>query len=239
MCGIFGFVSSGSNGPSVCQLAQLANETERRGDHAFGFAWVDSNGRMRAYKQSGPISQNLYLLGRLADARMVIGHCRWATHGSIDDNTNNHPHPVDGGWLVHNGVIRHHASLVDRFDLTPTSQCDSEVLGLLIEHFSGTMIERVSKTIRLTATAPLALLALWRNPQRLILARAGNPLFLSNVASGAWFASQTDGLPGRPLPIPDCQGIAFGFRSGKQTARAFHLAVPQQRASITCGRYGA
>jgi glucosamine 6-phosphate synthetase-like amidotransferase/phosphosugar isomerase protein len=62
----------------------------------------------------------------------VIGHCRWATHGDPQDNRNNHPHPAGRGWLVHNGVIRNDQALLHQDKLRPRTDCDSEVLGLLM-----------------------------------------------------------------------------------------------------------
>lgn len=51
-----------------------------------------------------------YARGALA----LIGHCRWATHGSPADNRNNHPHPAGRGWIVHNGVVFNHGELAER-----------------------------------------------------------------------------------------------------------------------------
>jgi glucosamine 6-phosphate synthetase-like amidotransferase/phosphosugar isomerase protein len=134
-------------------LGRIAEVTERRGPHAFGFAWIDRRGRMKCYKQTGRISDHLGLLRMAADAIMVIGHCRFATQGSPADNINNHPHPVDGGWLVHNGQIHDYQRLVDFFDLYPVSACDSEVLGLLVEQQKGTLFERCQAAVR-TACPP-------------------------------------------------------------------------------------
>src|SRR5438270_12970439 len=142
MCGVFGFVSRDNGKVNLEVLGQIAEVTERRGPHAFGFAWIDRRGRLKCYKQTGRITDHLGLLLMAADARMLVGHCRFATQGSPDDNINNHPHPADGGWLVHNGQVRNYRELVDLFDLYPVSACDSEVLGLLIEQAKGGTLER-------------------------------------------------------------------------------------------------
>src|SRR4051794_35554684 len=133
MCGVFGFVAHDDRPVNPKILARVALATQRRGPHAWGMAWIDGKGRLRMYKQTGKVGDALGLLKMAADARLLVGHCRYATMGDPTNNLNNHPHPCDGGWIVHNGVIPNYGGLVDRFGLHPVSGCDSEVLGLLIE----------------------------------------------------------------------------------------------------------
>lgn len=141
MCAIFGFIARReSDDPKasvrhfdVHTLHGIIRANLPRGPHASGFAWIDGRGRLRMFKQAGRLTDHLPILRMAADARLLIGNLRYATHGDPRDNLNNHPHPVDGGWLVHNGVIRNHAELVRRHELSPVSKCDTEVLGLLTE----------------------------------------------------------------------------------------------------------
>src|SRR4051794_19773954 len=151
MCGLFGFVSRDGGAVNLETLGRIAEITERRGPHAFGFAWIDQRGRLKCYKQTGRISDHLGLLAMARDARMLIGHCRYATQGSPEENINNHPHPADGGWLVHNGQIRNYDRLVDTLDLCPVSGCDSEVLGLLVERGAGSLLDRCIAAVRTVA----------------------------------------------------------------------------------------
>jgi glucosamine 6-phosphate synthetase-like amidotransferase/phosphosugar isomerase protein len=66
---------------------------------------------------------------------MVLGHVRWATHGSPKDNRNNHPFASDDGrfHLVHNGVVSNHADVSERHQLRLDGNCDSEALLRLVE----------------------------------------------------------------------------------------------------------
>ncbi|MCL6639811.1 MAG: hypothetical protein K6T92_00405 [Candidatus Rokubacteria bacterium] len=48
MCGIFGFITKTGRGPDLARLKRIARETQRRGHHAFGLAWVAADGRLRA-----------------------------------------------------------------------------------------------------------------------------------------------------------------------------------------------
>src|SRR5262249_53488361 len=137
MCGVFGFVSVDGGKPDLLALAKVARVTERRGPHAFGFAWVDGRGRMKCYKQTGRITDHLAVLALAADARMLVGHCRFAPQGDPAENINNPPPPADGGWIVHNGQIPAYRDLIHEKGLFPVSTCDSEVLGLLVEQGEG------------------------------------------------------------------------------------------------------
>jgi glucosamine 6-phosphate synthetase-like amidotransferase/phosphosugar isomerase protein len=206
MCGVFGFVSNGGQ-MSLTHLKRIARVTETRGSHAFGLAWIDAAGRLRMFKQTGRISDHLSVLGMAKGARMLIGHCRFATHGDYRNNANNHPHPADGGWIVHNGVIPYHEEVIEEHNLLAQTDCDSEVLGLLIESGSGTLQERCRKAVELavpsrgggnlfSAESPLVMLGLWSRPGRLIAVRRGNPLHFGITADGTYLASLPNDMPG-------------------------------------------
>lgn len=221
MCGVFAFVSQDEKQVSLKTLGRIAEVTERRGPHAFGFAWIDRKGRLKAFKQTGRISDHLGLLAMAADARMLIGHCRFATQGNPDQNINNHPHPADGGWIVHNGRIPNYGRLVDRHDLYPSSDCDSEVLGLLIEQGKGNLLERCRQAVLkvgdredeedtlFPVMQPLVLLGLWPRPDRLVAVRRGNPLHYSRTERGYYLASLADGLPGPVTRVDDETALLF------------------------------
>lgn len=217
MCGVFGFISRDGNGPNLKRLASIAVNTMQRGPHAFGFAWIDSQGRLKMYKRSGRIADHLGLLALAADATMLIGHCRYATHGNPSNNINNHPHPCDGGWIVHNGVIGHHETINQRNDFVPVTDCDSETLALLIENGDGTIRERCRDAVLESARSPFAMLGLWSRPGRLVLARSGNPLSTGVCKNGrTYFASLPDKLPGDVNEVPD--GTLVEFTAKRQTA---------------------
>lgn len=193
MCGVFGAIAVG--GPiDMKRLRRIGRNTESRGRHAHGLAWVDAEGRLRRYKAVGAISDNMECLDWVTDARVVIGHCRYATHGSYSDSGNNHPHSSDGGWIVHNGVIGNAERLAFEWGLPVSTECDSEVLGLLIEAGDGTLLERCRFAMSAVEGAAV-MLGLWAKPWRMILARRGNPLHVMHDAHGnVYFASLPDAL---------------------------------------------
>jgi glutamine---fructose-6-phosphate transaminase (isomerizing) len=202
MCGIFGFITKNGKGPDLARLRRIAAETERRGHHAFGLAWIGDDGTIHTFKRPGPATANLGDVDQCRGAAAVIGHCRWATHGAPEVNRNNHPHPAGRGWFVHNGVVFNHDSLVRRFQLAPKTQCDSEVLGLLIAKFPGALGMRAARAAE-EADGQLAILGLWRKPTRLVIVRNGNPLCFGETNGGFYFGSLPDGLPGNVLSLTD------------------------------------
>lgn len=209
MCGVFGFVSFDGKGPNLKRLEAIAHVTMRRGPHAFGFAWLDGAGRLRMFKQTGRIVDYLGLLAMAHDARMLIGHCRFATHGDPKNNLNNHPHPADGGWIVHNGVIGDYDEIVHAGDLHPVTGCDSEVLGLLIEEGQGTLRKRCVEAVQYASGSPLVMLGLWSRPGRMVALRSGNPLALGVCDGRVYLGSLMDGLPGKVVEVPDGGGVEF------------------------------
>lgn len=209
MCGIAGAIQNGKSKITIKTLKAMANGIVKRGRHAYGCSWIGEDGRIRMHKWSGAITDNLDIFDRMAGCKAVIMHTRWATHGNAEANENNHPHPVEGGWLVHNGQIPNYEDLIEEFDLLNSSECDSEVLGLLISEFEGSLIERAKKTIDLCdRTRPLCMAAILPNPVRLVVAKRGNPLFVSVGRSGnLYFSSCRQGLPKGCRPME--QNIVF------------------------------
>ena len=195
MCGLFGYAAKGDKGPNMAALKEIAAATMTRGPHAWGMAWIGRDNRLRMYKQTGRIVDSLGLLMMAADAKFLVAHCRFATHGTPQYNVNNHPHPADGGWVVHNGVIRDHDRVLWELGREPVSHCDSEVLGMLIEEGSGKLMERCAAASDVAAGAPFAMLGLW-TPGKLVAVRRGNPLSIGTTKHGYYLASLPTGLPG-------------------------------------------
>jgi glucosamine--fructose-6-phosphate aminotransferase (isomerizing) len=209
MCGLFGFVSKNDQQIDLSILREVAEVTMRRGPHAWGLAWVDRSGRLRTFKQSGRVVDSLGLLSMAEGATLLVGHCRFATHGDPSDNSNNHPHSAGRGLVVHNGVIHHYRDLVHRHGLKMRTQCDSEVIGLMAQKFKGTPFVRMAKACReAMGSSPFASLAIW--PDRVIATTAnGQPLHVSESRNAYWLASLSDGLPGRVSKFPQGQVLEF------------------------------
>ncbi len=214
MCGIFGFITRDGRGPDLARLRRIAIQTQRRGDHAFGLAWLGGDGVVHTFKRPGPATANLGDLDQCRGATVVIGHCRWATHGAPEENRNNHPHPAGRGWLVHNGVVSNYAGLLRHYGLVAQTECDSEVLGLLMARFAGSIGRRAAQTAEV-AHGRLAMLGVWRKPARLLIVRKGNPLHFGETAGGYYFASLPEDLPGKVCAITDDYAGVLTYRDGR------------------------
>lgn len=227
MCGVFGYASFNGKGPNIQRLQDIASVTMRRGPHAFGFAWVDGKGRLKMFKKTGRIVDHLGLLEMAHDAQFLIGHCRYATHGAPENNLNNHPHPADGGWIVHNGVISDHEEIAQENGLHPVTSCDSEVLGLLIEDGQGGLRRRCVEAVQYASGSPLVMMGLWSRPGRMIVLRSGNPLAMGICKGRVYLGSLKEDLPGKVLAIPDGGGVDFtadGMKTIKFTRNAQRVA---------------
>lgn len=232
MCGLFGFVASprSDKGPDLGRLREIALHTETRGGHAFGLAWVDARGTTRMFRQLGPIGDDLGVLRLLKGARMLIGHCRWASRGAADDIANAHPWPFNGGWYVHNGTIRDYDDLAVEYDFRPQSECDSEAFGLIAETFHGTDAERLAMAVRATRRRDQhAVLGLWGRPRSLVAIRRGKPLHRGQRGGANYLASLPGGLPEGASLLACGSVLTFTPQGVRESSIPSHVPAPKRR----------
>jgi hypothetical protein len=107
-------------------------------------------------------------------------------------------------------VVSNHEDIAAEYDLYPTTDCDSEVLGLLIGASRGGLLSRCASTANV-ARGNLTMLGVWSRPGRMIAVRNGNPLWLGEANDGERFylASLADGLPGKVNEVPNRSGLEF------------------------------
>ena len=135
MCGIVGYV-----GPKSTQDVLLGGlrRLEYRGYDSAGIS-VISEGHLATRKKAGKLDNLVADIKAhpIAEARIGIGHTRWATHGAPTDQ-NAHPHLGGSAHklaLIHNGIIENFSELKQELLDAGTSfasETDSEVAAHLI-----------------------------------------------------------------------------------------------------------
>jgi len=138
MCGLFGFTNYG-NKLSSSELSQICNalarESEERGSHATGIAYINK-GRLLTEKAAKPAYKMNF---RLPTTIAVLGHTRHSTQGSEKRNVNNHPFTGYSNAnkpfaLAHNGIIDNDKTLRNKHKLPKTKiETDSYIAVQLIE----------------------------------------------------------------------------------------------------------
>ncbi|MCL6106794.1 MAG: glutamine--fructose-6-phosphate transaminase (isomerizing) [Actinobacteria bacterium] len=149
MCGIIAYTGTRS---CTDLLYQGLRKLEYRGYDSAGLS-VLSGGRIEVIRAVGnmdSLEKELEGNGH-SDARLGLGHTRWATHGR-PSTENAHPHSDCTGnvSIVLNGIIENYVNL--RSELAAnghefTSETDAEVVAHLIEnHYNGDLLEAVRLT---------------------------------------------------------------------------------------------
>ncbi|CUX16603.1 L-glutamine:D-fructose-6-phosphate aminotransferase [Agrobacterium deltaense Zutra 3/1] len=178
MCGIVGIVGTQ---PVAERLVDALKRLEYRGYDSAGVATID-NGAMDRRRAEGKLFN---LEKRLSEEPLPglvgIAHTRWATHG-VPNETNAHPHFVDGVAVVHNGIIENFAEL--REELTTggasfTTQTDTEVVAQLLAKYTREGLGHREAMLKMLnrVTGAYALVVMFKDdPGTLLSARSGPPL---------------------------------------------------------------
>ncbi|XAZ25192.1 glutamine--fructose-6-phosphate transaminase (isomerizing) [Sinorhizobium sp. B11] len=178
MCGIVGIVG---NAPVASRLVDALKRLEYRGYDSAGVATIH-DGVMDRRRAEG----KLFNLEKRLDSEPLpgttgIAHTRWATHG-VPNETNAHPHFVEGVAVVHNGIIENFSELRDELSHEGAafqSQTDTEVVAHLMAKYLReglTPREAMLKMLnRVTGAYALAVM-LKSDPSTIMAARSGPPL---------------------------------------------------------------
>ena len=129
MCGIMGYVGKGDDRDTELALALFSVISVRGTDAAGYFAdGVVRKDNISSWKMALQRKTRKDWDG----AKVILGHARFATHGSPKYNENNHPFKAGKFVLIHNGVIHTKPAGIHL-----ESKCDSEVIIRLIERAGG------------------------------------------------------------------------------------------------------
>ncbi len=197
MCGIVGYIG----GKDACEvLLEGLKRLEYRGYDSAGVA-VLMDSRIDVLKTPGKVSKLEEMVSGFQQARIGIGHTRWATHGE-PNAVNAHPHTDCEGniAIIHNGIIENHAALKTKLKSLGhkfVSQTDTEVLAHLIEEFYA-RTKNLEVAVRLAlkevdGTFGLVVMSA-KEPDLLVAARRGSPLLIGLGESENLIASDASAL---------------------------------------------
>jgi glucosamine--fructose-6-phosphate aminotransferase (isomerizing) len=182
MCGIIGYIGEKNCVPI---LINGLKRLEYRGYDSAGIGII-ANGHAEVVKNKGKVSlledkiENMHL-----DAKIGIGHTRWATHG-VPNEINAHPHfnTAKNLFVIHNGIIENFRTLragLENFGYKFISETDSEVLPHLIDSFlrkGHSLFKSVQLAMgEVEGTYGIAVIY-EKEPDKIIAARKGSPLVI-------------------------------------------------------------
>ena len=211
MCGIFGYVAlDEGQEPNISLLKAMADACVSRGSDSHGISQYVGDTQY-SFRSPGSFADNLDALEWCKGTKCVIGHTRFGTSGTWEDNKNNQPiawgsqmfkskgKQVQVGpmAMVHNGTLSNYNSLVARWKASSRlkGDCDSEIIGYIVRQGLGagkTFEESVEMFEDEFAggtkwVSPLALMFLYGND--LHMYRNGNPTHWYEGEGGLYFCS--------------------------------------------------
>ena len=198
MCGIVGYVGD-KNAQDF--LVSGLKRLEYRGYDSAGVVTFDNSGKATLVKAKGKIADlGTKLVSERREDKVGIGHTRWATHGEPSE-VNAHPHHVGNIYLVHNGIIENYKELKNALsNYEFKSETDSEVLAALIDSFykegKYPLTNAVVQALKLVqGTYGIAVMS-DKNPNEIVVARAGSPLVIGVGHGETLIASDASALLG-------------------------------------------
>ncbi|WP_416066223.1 glutamine--fructose-6-phosphate transaminase (isomerizing) [Rhizobium sp. ZK1] len=178
MCGIVGIVG---NAPVAGRLVDALKRLEYRGYDSAGVATIHESVMDRRRAEGKLFNLEKRLDSEPLPGTTGIAHTRWATHG-VPNETNAHPHFVEGVAVVHNGIIENFSELRDELSHEGAafqSQTDTEVVAHLMAKYLREGLsprEAMLKMLnRVTGAYALAVM-LKSDPDTIMAARSGPPL---------------------------------------------------------------
>jgi len=198
MCGIVGAVADRDIVPILIEGLQ---RLEYRG---YDSAGVAVSQQMRRLRTVGKVQRLRDALDESpAHGNVGIAHTRWATHG-VPSERNAHPHiSRDGVAIVHNGIIENHEELradLERRGYQFSSETDTEVIAHRIDlHLAGNgdLFTAVQQTVRELHGAYALAVVSEKDPDTIVLARAGCPVVIGLGENENFVASDVSAL----LPV--------------------------------------
>ena len=183
------------------QFKKLLVESEARGTDASGAAVIRADGLVHVYKRPMPAGELVREVGFRnlmslvdGDTTAVLGHARFATVGSEENNLNNHP--IEAGSVIgtHNGTIINADRLFQVWRLPRSAQVDSEVFFRVAENAIDDFkidLGRLKRRLRVFKGSMTAVFTTIYDPEKIIVAKGDKPLFarINHELDAVFYAS--------------------------------------------------
>lgn len=182
MCGIVGYIGYREAYPI---LIKGLKRLEYRGYDSAGIMLYCGDD-LAVTKTKGKVfdlEQKSHALAK-SNAKIGIGHTRWATHG-VPNDVNSHPHVSNSGKiaLIHNGIIENYDSIkreLIKRGYVFHSDTDTEVLVNLIEDVKIKENVKLGKAVQIALQKVIGAYAIavfdLDKPNELVVAKLGSPL---------------------------------------------------------------
>lgn len=197
MCGIVGYIGT-KEAQNI--LTGGLRRLEYRGYDSAGIVTLDAKGSASLQRAVGKVSELDKVVEKSKnDNNIGIGHTRWATHG-VPSERNAHPHQAGDIYLVHNGIIENYKEIKTELkDHEFKSDTDTEVLAALINSLydkDTELFDAVAQALKLVAGTYGIAVVSTREPDQIVVARAGSPLIIGVGEDETIIASDASALIG-------------------------------------------
>jgi len=195
MCGIGGYYRTGiskTNAPKWAKPAmrRLWDALQSRGSDASGIAYESPTGT-RHFKRDipafelSPLGTNM-AFGMNRGPQWVMLHTRASTHGSPEENKNNHPLMGHKLALCHNGVVYNKDEVLKHFNTVAQREVDTEAILVALKNGGINAVSKHLKGSMSISWAKGKTMHLWTNGQ--------SPLVIGELYNGDFMYASTDEL---------------------------------------------
>lgn len=200
MCGIVGYIGKQN---SIPILLEGLKRLEYRGYDSAGIGVFSDefNDIIKTIGKVSKLEEKIRNTNGKLNAKIGIGHTRWATHGEPSD-ANSHPHfnKEKTLFLIHNGIIENYSILKSRLQEQGyefNSQTDTEVLVHLIDRQikKGRDLFQAVRYALNKVEGTYGIAVIYKNePEKIVVAKKGSPLVIGLGSEGNFVASDVNAL---------------------------------------------
>lgn len=205
MCGIISYIGNTENGFNISY--EGIKILQNRGYDSCGICGIERNtntlyvDKYASSKDNNAVAMIGKHCEKYQNCKIITIHCRWCTHGAIND-INAHPHTDNHNRIavVHNGIIENFQELKDFLldkDYFFKSETDTEVIAVLIGFYldSGYKLNQAIKSTmqKLEGTWGVVITSKIQ-PDKLYLCKNGSPLLVGYDKNFAIVASESSAI---------------------------------------------